>query len=115
MFVSLRTVLFRLHWALGLTAGLVLALVGVTGAMMSYEEAILDLANADRAQVAVQDRPVLGPEALVARNTRSAKAAAPVMVRPQPLPSPGSSSHRCRPRIVAKVASPRTSPRRVPS
>ncbi|TXM72581.1 PepSY domain-containing protein [Methylobacterium sp. WL12] len=67
MFVSLRTVLFRLHWALGLTAGLVLALVGVTGAMMSYEEAILDLANADRAQVAVQDRPVLGPEALVAR------------------------------------------------
>ena len=38
--VSLRTVLFRLHWALGLTAGLVLALVGVTGAMMSYEEAI---------------------------------------------------------------------------
>ena len=65
--VSLRTVLFRLHWALGLTAGLVLALVGVTGAMMSYEEAILDLANVDRAQVAVQDRPVLGPDALVAR------------------------------------------------
>ena len=65
--VSFRTVLFRLHWALGLTAGLVLALVGVTGAMMSYEEAILDLANADRAQVALQDRPPLGPEALVAR------------------------------------------------
>ncbi len=64
---SLRTVLFRLHWALGLTAGLVLALVGVTGAMMSYEEAIIDLANADRARIAVLDRPHLGPEALVAR------------------------------------------------
>lgn len=65
--VPLRTVLFRLHWALGLTAGLVLALVGVTGAMMSYEEAIIDLANADRARIAVLDRPHLGPEALVAR------------------------------------------------
>ncbi|MCJ2042379.1 PepSY domain-containing protein [Methylobacterium sp. E-041] len=65
--VPLRTVLFRLHWALGLTAGLVLAVVGVTGAMMSYEEAIVDLANADRARIAVLDRPHLGPEALVAR------------------------------------------------
>lgn len=65
--VTVRTVLFRLHWALGLSAGLVLALVGITGAMMSYEEAITDLANADRARVAVADRPRLAPEALVAR------------------------------------------------
>lgn len=65
--ITVRTVLFRLHWALGLTAGLVLALVGVTGAMMSYEEAITDRVNADHARIAVADRPRLGPEALVAR------------------------------------------------
>ena len=64
---SPRTILFRLHWVLGLTAGLVLALMGVTGALMSYEEAITAFANRDRAVVAVSDRPPLGPEALVAR------------------------------------------------
>ncbi|KAB1077381.1 PepSY-associated TM helix domain-containing protein [Methylobacterium soli] len=64
---SPRTILFRLHWALGLTAGLVLALMGVTGALMSYEEAITAFADRDRAIVAVGDRPPLGPEALVAR------------------------------------------------
>ncbi|PJI53116.1 peptidase, partial [Methylobacterium radiotolerans] len=45
---SLRTLLFRLHWALGLTAGLVLALMGLTGALMSYEEAVTAFANRDR-------------------------------------------------------------------
>jgi len=63
----LRTILFRLHWGLGLTAGFVLALVGVTGALMTYEEAIGDWADRDRAFVAVQDVPRLGPQALVAR------------------------------------------------
>ncbi|MDO9429085.1 MAG: PepSY-associated TM helix domain-containing protein [Methylobacterium sp.] len=62
-----RTILFRLHWALGLSAGLVLVLLGVTGALMSYEEAIGEWANGDRAFVAVRDAARLGPEALVAR------------------------------------------------
>ncbi|MBB2962241.1 PepSY-associated TM helix domain-containing protein [Methylobacterium sp. R2-1] len=67
-FSPTRTVLFRLHWALGLTAGLVLALMGVTGALMSYEDAITALANRDRVQVAAaQDRPPLAPSALAAR------------------------------------------------
>ncbi|TXN19513.1 PepSY-associated TM helix domain-containing protein [Methylobacterium sp. WL9] len=66
MGLTLRKILFRLHWALGLTAGLVLALMGVTGALMSYEEAIIDLLNTDRAVVAVSERPLLGPQALVA-------------------------------------------------
>ncbi|GLS43805.1 PepSY-associated TM helix domain-containing protein [Methylobacterium brachythecii] len=66
MRLSLRSVLFRLHWALGLTAGLVLALMGATGAMMSYEESITDLLNPGRAAVAVSQRPTLGPDALMA-------------------------------------------------
>jgi len=64
---SLRTVLFRLHWALGLTAGLVLALMGLTGALMSYEEAITGFANRDRLTVSVGDQQVLAPSALAAR------------------------------------------------
>ena len=63
----IRTALFRLHWALGLTAGLVLTLLGVTGALLSYEEAIGDWADRDRAVVAVRNEARLGPEALVAR------------------------------------------------
>ncbi len=62
-----RTVLFRLHWALGLTAGLVLALMGLTGALMSYEEAITAFANRDRLAVVAGDRAALPPAALAAR------------------------------------------------
>ena len=64
---SPRTLLFRLHWALGLTAGLVLALMGLTGALMSYEEAVTAFANRDRLTVTVAERPALSPSALVAR------------------------------------------------
>lgn len=64
---SLRTVLFRLHWALGLTAGLVLALMGLTGALMSYEEAITAFANRDRLTVTAGGRQALPPSALAAR------------------------------------------------
>ena len=63
----LRTILFRTHWALGLTAGLVLALMGVTGALMSYEEAIVGALNAPARAVESGDRPRLSPEALIAR------------------------------------------------
>ena len=64
---SLRTVLFRLHWALGLTAGFILALMGVTGALISYEEAVTGLANRDRLTVTAGDRQALPPAALAAR------------------------------------------------
>jgi sulfite reductase (NADPH) flavoprotein alpha-component len=64
---SLRALLFRLHWALGLTAGLVLAVMGLTGALMSYEEAITAFANRDRLVVAAGDRQALPPSALAAR------------------------------------------------
>ena len=62
-----RTVLFRLHWALGLTAGFVLALMGVTGSLMSYEEAITAFVNRDRTRVEARDRVPLAPSALAAR------------------------------------------------
>lgn len=64
---ALRTLLFRLHWALGLTAGLVLALMGLTGALMSYEEAVTAFANRDRLEVTPGARTALPPATLAAR------------------------------------------------
>lgn len=40
-----RTVLFQVHWFLGITAGLVLAVMGVTGGLMSFEAEILAALN----------------------------------------------------------------------
>ncbi|MDJ0275878.1 sulfite reductase flavoprotein subunit alpha [Sphingomonas sp. 2R-10] len=43
-----RNVLFQIHWFLGITAGLVLAVMGVTGATISFEPEIIAALNADR-------------------------------------------------------------------
>lgn len=63
-----KKILFQLHWLLGISAGLVLALMGVTGATLSYQEELLQLFNPDVMSVAPDAgaRP-LSPDALVAR------------------------------------------------
>lgn len=43
----LKKVLFQIHWFFGITAGLVLALMGITGALYSFEDEILDAINPD--------------------------------------------------------------------
>ena len=58
--------LFQLHWLLGITAGTVLMLIGVTGGLMSFQEDILGGLNAD--QVAhFQSEERLSPPELIAR------------------------------------------------
>lgn len=63
----LRSLLFQLHGWLGMTAGLVLAVMGVTGAMMSFEPEILRLLNRDLIERAADTRPSLSPIELVQR------------------------------------------------
>ena len=64
--LTLRNVTFQLHWLLGVTAGIVLALVGVTGAMLSFEDEALAALNPGI--ITVQPRGVaLSPDALVSR------------------------------------------------
>lgn len=63
-----KKILFQLHWLLGISAGLVLALMGVTGASLSYQDELLRLLNPGVLSVepAVGARP-LSPDELVVR------------------------------------------------
>jgi len=55
---------FQIHWFLGITAGLILSLMGVTGAIYSYEPQILKWINQDSYVVEVAQSPKLTPAQL---------------------------------------------------
>lgn len=77
-----KKILFQLHWLLGISAGLVLSLMGVTGAAYSFQEEILELFNRDTLQVEVREGGVLPPAELVSRIEASAgKTVAGLWVR----------------------------------
>ena len=59
--------LFQLHWFFGITAGLVLALMGITGATYSFQDELLRLFNPQALTVQVRDGGVLPPAELVRR------------------------------------------------
>jgi sulfite reductase (NADPH) flavoprotein alpha-component len=50
----LKKILFQVHWFLGISAGVVIAIVGVTGAVLSFEHEILEWLN--RGVVTVEAR-----------------------------------------------------------
>jgi sulfite reductase (NADPH) flavoprotein alpha-component len=52
---------FQLHWLVGITAGSVLVVIGLTGAILAFREELLDLLNPGVTSVAVQAAPVLAP------------------------------------------------------
>jgi len=58
---------FQLHWLAGITAGAVLAIVGLTGGLMSFQMDILEWLNADTTAQLSQDIARLEPPKLVAR------------------------------------------------
>ena len=64
---------FQLHWFVGITAGTVLMVIGLTGAALAFREQILDALNPGVRNVAVQSAPVLGPQQVLL----AAKAAKP--------------------------------------
>ncbi|EXB23998.1 flavodoxin family protein [Acinetobacter baumannii 1437282] len=59
-----KKVFFQIHWFLGITAGLILSLMGVTGAIYSYEPQILKWINQDSYVVEVAQTPKLTPAQL---------------------------------------------------
>ena len=64
--MTTRNALFQIHWFLGITAGIVLALVGVTGGLLSFEDEMLKAMNPGVMSVEARGTP-LSPDALVAR------------------------------------------------
>ncbi|EIZ81262.1 flavodoxin family protein [Novosphingobium sp. Rr 2-17] len=62
-----RRVLFQIHWFLGITAGLVLAVMGVTGAAMSFEDEISEALSPSLYAPGVPAGADLSPDALIAR------------------------------------------------
>lgn len=61
----LKKTLFQLHWFFGISAGLVLALMGITGATVSFQDEILRALNPSVLQVEKQVAGVLPPVELV--------------------------------------------------
>ncbi|PTQ71770.1 sulfite reductase flavoprotein subunit alpha [Pseudomonas sp. GV071] len=57
--------LFQLHWFFGITGGLVLSLMGITGALYSFQDEISTALNPDILQVQVRESGVLPPAQLV--------------------------------------------------
>src|SRR5471032_2186491 len=63
----LKKTLFQLHWFFGISAGLILALMGITGATVSFQDEILRALNPSVLQVEKQVAGVLRPAELVER------------------------------------------------
>lgn len=63
----LKNILFQTHWLLGISAGIVLGVVGATGALLSFEPELLRWANPGVVSVAPRDEPLLSADALYAR------------------------------------------------
>jgi sulfite reductase (NADPH) flavoprotein alpha-component len=57
--MSPRKVLFQLHWIFGITVGLVLAIVGATGALLSFEQQIVSSLAGDSRRIAATGRTPL--------------------------------------------------------
>ncbi|WP_397450007.1 PepSY domain-containing protein [Pseudomonas sp. NA-150] len=62
-----KKVLFQVHWFFGISAGLVLALMGVTGAMTSFQDELLELFNPEVVRVEPRATGILPPIELAHR------------------------------------------------
>ncbi|MDP3977149.1 MAG: sulfite reductase flavoprotein subunit alpha [Pseudomonas sp.] len=62
-----KRILFQLHWLLGISAGLVLALMGLTGAAYSFQDELLRALNPEVLRVEVRDGGVLPADVLLAQ------------------------------------------------
>ncbi len=61
----IKQALHQIHSIVGLTVSLVLACVGVTGALMSFEDEVVDALNKDIIHLAARSTAVLTPDALI--------------------------------------------------
>lgn len=62
-----KKILFQIHWFIGITAGTLLMMVGITGATLSFRDEIIELLNPGIMNVARQATPTLNLQQLAAR------------------------------------------------
>jgi sulfite reductase (NADPH) flavoprotein alpha-component len=99
----IKWALYRLHWLLGLTAGVVLSVMGVTGALMAFEDEIMTAASHGIVDVPAAATAALSPDALLARFSEQAPDSVPVKLTL--FPQPGKSARLIyRPRSTAPLA-----------
>ena len=65
--VVFKKIIFQLHWFFGISAGLVLAVMGITGALYSFEGEITRALNAERWQIQPSAQGHLTPGELAAK------------------------------------------------
>ncbi len=65
--VVFKKIIFQLHWFFGISAGLVLAIMGITGALYSFEGEIVRVLNAERWQIQPSEQGHLTPAELASR------------------------------------------------
>lgn len=62
-----KKIWFKIHWFLGITAGVILLVVGTTGAILSFEKEIIKLINKDSYVVEVPNSPKLSTNELLTK------------------------------------------------
>ncbi|MBB3214046.1 sulfite reductase (NADPH) flavoprotein alpha-component [Herbaspirillum sp. Sphag1AN] len=62
-----KKIWFQVHWFIGITAGTVLMAIGVSGAILSFSDEIIDWINPGIVHVTVQQSPMLTPPQLLAQ------------------------------------------------
>ena len=71
----LGRILFQIHWLAGITAGTVLAVVGLTGGMLAFEHELLALFNPGVLRVAPAARRCVLPRRTCERASRAPSGA----------------------------------------
>ncbi|WP_018605785.1 PepSY domain-containing protein [Uliginosibacterium gangwonense] len=64
---TLREIVFQLHWFVGIFAGSVLLLIGLSGALLAFREELLNVFNPGVFKVAVREEEALSPQAVLTR------------------------------------------------
>ena len=60
-----KKIWFQLHWFVGITAGTVLIAIGLTGAVLSFREELIDVMNPGGRHVPITTSPLLTPSQLL--------------------------------------------------
>ncbi len=76
----IKSFIRRTHWLLGITIGLVLPVIGITGAIMAFEDPIMEALSPGIVDVAPQPLPALTPDQLLARFAAQQPGAVPTLL-----------------------------------